>query len=196
MSTRRWYAAGLGAVVLLALGACTGDGDDPGKSPSSSSSSTTSGTPTGTPTSGPTTTATGDPASLPPEARKHTPEGAAAFVKYWVEQSNEAWTRPDATLLPPLSDPDCIACKSLQETAEELVAKHHRYESDPVSSIRTEPVPGAPSGKQFVRLQVRQNKVNIVDESGRTVSTDSAANVTRTVMTVWGSSGWVLFDAQ
>ena len=183
-------------MVLLATGACTGDGDDPGKSPSSSSSSTSS-TSTGAPTTGsPTTTATVSPADLPPEARKHTPEGAAAFVKYWVEQSNEAWTRPDATLLPPLSDPDCIACKSLQETAEELVAKHQRYESDPVSNIRTEPVPGAPTGKQFVRLHAQQNRVNVVDERGRVVSTDPSKNVVKTVMVQWGDQAWVLFGAE
>ena len=195
MSTRRWYAAGLGAVVLLALGACTGEGEDPGTSPSSSSSSTTSSTSTGTPTTGsPTTTATVTPADLPPEARKHTPEGAAAFVKYYLAQINEAWTTPKAGLLPPLSDEGCLSCQGFEKTAQELAAEGHRYKSTPSSFDSITPVPGAPAGKQYVRVLGTQHRVDIVDTQGQVVSTDSKKEISATVLTVWEGDRWLLFD--
>jgi hypothetical protein len=195
---RRWYAAGLGAVALLALGACSGDEGDPGTSPSSSSSSsTTSGTSTGAPTTGsPTTTATVDPADLPPEARKHTPEGAAAFVKYYIEQLNLAWTTPDSSLLPPLSDPECIACKNLNDTAVQLERDKQHYTRDPVTVTKVVPLSENGKGVQLVRLFMDQHKVDVVDSAGKIVLTDPKKKVARTVGTTWVGKSWQLFGMQ
>lgn len=91
------------AVLALAVSACTANGEEQAKTSSTASSSSSTSTASTPPSTGTTSgTATVDPASLPPEARKHTPEGAAAFVKYYFDQVNNAWTRPDAQLLPPL----------------------------------------------------------------------------------------------
>ena len=193
MSTRRWYAAGLGAVVLLALGACSADGDDPGKSPSSSSSSTSS-TSTGAPTTGsPTTTATVSPADLPPEARKHTPEGAAAFVKFFVEQTNIASRTADTSIIPPLTDEGCKSCAALQEQVQSLRSQQRHYKSDPATNIKTDAVPGGAKGQQLVRLRMAQTGAAIVDKSGAVVDTDPREDVARTVSVVWRGNSWVVY---
>jgi hypothetical protein len=197
VSARRWYAAVAAGALALGLGACTGGGDDPPTtSTSSSSSSSNSTTSTSTPSSS-ATTATGsptiDPAKLPPEAQKHTPEGAAAFAEYFIEQSNEAWVRPDTTLLPPLSEKGCLSCKSLQETAAELKSKGQRYESDPVTVTEVVPLEGAPGGRQRLRIQLVQHRVDILDRAGKVVSTDPSKKLARTMDLVWEDKSWLVY---
>src|SRR5450759_207227 len=87
------------SVALLAasmvLAACGG-----GAKPGPSSSRTTGSPPTPTapaPTVSvsSTTAPTIDP-NIPAAARAHTPAGAEAFVKYFFERLNAAWTAPHA----------------------------------------------------------------------------------------------------
>jgi hypothetical protein len=180
-------------VALLAVGACDGGGEDP-PAPSTSTSTSSS---VSSSTSSPSTTtapATVDPASLPPEARKHTPEGAAAFVKYYLQQVNEAWTKPVIGLLPPLSDKGCVTCKSFEDQAAALVTKKHRYATAPATYRSFTPYDGAPSGRQYVRVLGTQHKVNVVDASGETVSTDAEKPIAVSAMTVWQGGQWLLFD--
>ena len=194
----RPYAACLVAASLtvggVVLAGCSGDGDPPATSTSSSSTSSSSSTTT-TPSST-TTSATTSPVKLPPEATKHTEKGAEAFVEFFVEQSNDAWTKPDSTLLPPLSDPGCLSCQALQKTATNLVAKKQHYVSAPVSNIRTTAIGGAKPGQQMVRMFAKQNKVKVVDAAGELVRTDPAMDLARSVLLTWGSGGWRVFDAQ
>lgn len=69
-------------------------------------------TPTPKPTS--TTSSTADPdlkaPTLPAQARKNTPEGAAAFVGYWVRTFNYASATGDTRLLSASSASSCAAC--------------------------------------------------------------------------------------
>jgi hypothetical protein len=177
---------------VLAVGACSGGGDPPASSSttssSSSSSSTTSTTTSGAPT---TTTATVD---LPPEARKHTPAGAEAFVRFFVEQSNEAWTKPDDTLLPPLSDNGCLSCEALQKTSAKLVANKQRYRSDPMTIEEIGAIGGAPSGQQYVRVIGIQNRVEVIDSAGKVVLTDPKKGVALTASAVWKEDRWFMYD--
>lgn len=64
------------------------------------------------PTPSPTPTSTATPPPLPPQASEDTPEGAAAFVSYWVEVSNYAAATGDVDELSRISDPDCSGCQS------------------------------------------------------------------------------------
>jgi hypothetical protein len=198
MTVRRTrpYAALLGVVAVLAVGACNGDGDDPATpSTGASSSSATSGTTTSSPSTTATTTATAtiDPADLPPEAQKHTPEGAAAFVKYYFQQANESWTRPDASLLPPLSEGGCQSCANLIKTAQELVAQHQRYSMGPVTVTRATAFEGGAGDQQLVRASLRQRKVDVLDASGKVVSSDPAAKVSRTASLIWRNGQWLMY---
>ena len=191
----RPYAACLLAASLtvggVVLAGCSGDGDPPatGTSSSTSSSSTT------TTTSSPSTPST-PTVKIPAAAQKHTPEGAEAFVRFYIDQLNEAWTQPDSKRLPPLSDPDCIACKSLQETAVSLTQKKQKYASNPVTVTKTVPLDTSPKGIQLVRLFMDQHKVDVVDSSGKVVLTDQAKRLARTVGVTWRGDSWLLFDME
>lgn len=62
------------------------------------------------PTAEPVSTAT--PPPLPPQASEDGPEGAAAFVSYWVEVSNYAAATGDVDELSRISAPGCSGCQS------------------------------------------------------------------------------------
>ncbi|MFD1827550.1 DUF6318 family protein [Mumia zhuanghuii] len=87
------------AVALLSVTACTGEEPADGD-PTSAPPTTASASPSPTP-SAPT---------IPPEATKHSADGAAAFVKYWNEVFNYTVTTLDTRHLDALSAPDCDAC--------------------------------------------------------------------------------------
>jgi hypothetical protein len=134
-----------------------------------------------------------DPADLPPEARKHTPEGAAAFARHYWDQVNKAWTGPDTTLIPPLSEDGCLSCKAMQDVALELKQTGQRYERTPGEVTKVGPLDGAPDGRQRLRVQVRQFKTNVVDGSGVVVSTDQAQQFGRTMDLVWQGETWLVY---
>jgi hypothetical protein len=192
----RPYAACLVAASLtvggVVLSGCSGDGDPPATSTSTSSTSSSSSTTTTPSTT--TTSATTSPVKLPPEATKHTEKGAEAFVEFFVEQSNDAWTKPDATLLPPLSDPGCLSCQALQKTATNLVAKKQKYRSAPMTITKIGAVGGAPSGQQYVRVLGTQNRVEVVDSEGTVVLMDPKQSVALTASAVWREGRWLIYD--
>lgn len=81
-------------VAAVALGACSGDPQPREPDPSVT----------------PTSTAT--PPPMPEQATEDSPEGAAAFVDYWVDVSNYAAATGDVTELSRISSPDCSGCQS------------------------------------------------------------------------------------
>ena len=133
------------------------------------------------------------PADLPPEARKHPPEGAAAFVKYYFDQVNEAWTKPDAEILPPLGEEGCKSCAGLQETAQSLVAKSRKYASPPITVTKVQPLAGAPAGQQYVRVFIDQHAVDVVDAAGKVVTKDKAGRGARTAAVLWMGETWRVY---
>jgi len=48
---------------------------------------------------------------MPAQAAEDSPEGAAAFVTYWVQVSNYAAATGDVTELTRISSPDCTGCQ-------------------------------------------------------------------------------------
>jgi hypothetical protein len=131
---------------------------------------------------------------VPPAARAHTDAGAEAFVRFYVDQLNLAWTGPRTGLLPPLSDPGCKSCAAFERTARGLVSAGHRYSTTPVSVTSVNAYGGARPGRQLLRLRGHQNKVTIVDGAGATVAVDSDKDVKVDVLLKWGEKSWVVVD--
>ena len=110
-----------------------------------------------------------------------------------MEQVAEAWTKPDDSLIPALSEPGCLSCRDLQETAQELVQKKRRYASNPVA-IKSVTAVGDVAGQTQVRLLMTQLKVDVVDASGAVVMTDPRQELARTTAVVWRGDRWLLYD--
>jgi hypothetical protein len=87
------------AVLVLLLAACESRSEDPTPNEPTSASPTT-----------PTPTATLP--TMPAQASEDSPEGAAAFVKHYVDVFNYAAATGDVDELSRLSSPDCDGCRS------------------------------------------------------------------------------------
>ena len=190
-SLRAYAACGLG--VALALAGCTGEGDDPPVSGSTTSrgsttSSATSGSTSSTTSSSPTT-ATVD---IPAAARAHTPKGAEAFVKFFMDEVSTAWTKPEAGRIAPLGEASCLSCKSFEDTAKGLVARSQRYASRPSTTLSADAIDGGP--RQVVHLLLQQHEVNVVDSAGKTVLTDKSKRFAVNAELTWREGRWWLFD--
>jgi hypothetical protein len=86
---------GIVLAVLLTLGACSSDPE-----PKEPKRTATSATPTAT------------PPTMPAQAKEDTPEGAAAFVKHYIDVFNYASNTGDVEELSRLSSPACKGCQS------------------------------------------------------------------------------------
>ena len=201
MSSKHGYAAALSLLVACGLGAlagCTGGAADPpatGNGTAATGATTRPSPSSSPPTTTASTSATAATVQIPEVARAHTEAGAEAFVKFYVEQVNLAWTRPQAGLLPPLSDSGCLSCKAFEREAAELVAKHHRYARDPAVYTKVTAFGGVTKeGRRRVRIIGVQERVDIVDSAGNVVSTDPRKPIAVTAMTMWQGDRWLLWD--
>jgi hypothetical protein len=171
------------ACAALVVSGCSG-GDDPAPSKSVSASSSPS-------SASPTTAAASE---VPAAARAHTPEGAEAFVRYFYDEINRAWTSPEAGIVLQLGVSECQSCKAFDDTAAELVAKKHRYATRPVTVESARATNEGPTGQQYVAAKLHQHRVNIVDMAGTVISTDDDEIFDSTVALVWKGGEWKVFD--
>jgi hypothetical protein len=180
----------VGASVVcaaLVLAGCDST-DDPTSAPTPTATNPTTSTTSASPTTsaGPSPSQT---SSIPAAARKHTPAGAEAFVKFFVNQSALAWTKPDSSLIRSISMDSCKSCASLARTAEELEADGQRYEHPPIRLESAEALSGK-SDRVTVAANIRQIRVNVITDKGDVIRTDEAAQLQRTFLVVWGEGEW------
>ncbi len=101
---------GAGLLALVVVTGCDASGDPEG----TASPSVSSASPSASPSPSPTPSASPSGPEVPAAAREHTDAGAEAFVKFFFEQFNEAWTEPQSGLIEGLSDPECKFCRKLR----------------------------------------------------------------------------------
>jgi len=167
-SSTAFLAVPLAALLLTGCGGAT----KPGTSSPTTSSSVTTAAPTTTSAS-PKATATraADP-NIPAAARAHTPAGAEAFVKYFFERLNVAWTVPRAGILSPLCQPSSKACAAYEKTAIRLVKQGHRYDGNPITISFIGVLGATTPDKYDVLVNLIQERRSEVDAAGKTIITD------------------------
>jgi hypothetical protein len=166
------FSAALLAVPLAASMLLTGCGDD-SKPDAPSSSTSTAPTTTSTPSVSPTATvSTKTDPNIPAAARAHTPAGAEAFVKYFIERWNVAWTVPRAGILSPLCQPTSKACAAYEKTAARLSKDGHRYNGNPVSIKYIGTLNATNPKKYDVLANLVQERRSEIDKAGKIVLTD------------------------
>lgn len=125
-----------------------------GTTAGSATPTTAPATPTTTPAtpSSPATTTAAAPA-IPAAARAHTPEGAEAFTRYFIDQVNVAWTTPRTGLISALSLPTCKSCAGLEDGARDLLDQESRY-TTPVVALEDVLATSDPKGQTVVKATV------------------------------------------
>lgn len=190
--TTMTYAVAAALAATLALAGCNGGEKDPTATPTSSTSSTTSASPStsATPTATPSASVS---VSIPADARANTAAGAMAFVRFWFEQANVAYTKPDPKLIPALSTSSCKSCTNLAEEPVEFAAKGYHMSpapSLPLTNVKS--LGGAAEGKHRVSFTISQRAAQIVDASGKVIESQEANSVDRIALVSWEGNRWLM----
>jgi hypothetical protein len=127
---------------------------------------------------------------IPAAARVKSEKGAEAFVRYFFDQVNLAWTTPRAGLIASLSSTSCEFCKTTEAAAKGLAEANQRYASDPVTVRSVDALTGAPEGQLYLFVDMVQNRANIVDKAGKVVSTDIRKSIPSNVAVGWAGDAW------
>lgn len=194
--TRRSMGMPLALVALagaLALGACESRDEGP---PASGMPSATrsSASPSASVTASPSPSAS---STVPAAAREKSEKGAEAFVRFFFDELNRAWTTPAIGVVSALSDGGCQFCTKSEADARSLVDRGQRYSSKPVEVIRATAMTGAaPEGQIFLRTELRQNRSDVVDASGSVISTDAQKLVTLVSGVIWANGAWRMYEVE
>ena len=185
-------AAAVALGAALVLGGCQAEGTPPTASPTSSPSvSSASSSAPGSPSPSPT-----ESSAVPAAAREKSEKGAEAFVRYFFDQVNRAWTTPEAGLIARLSVDDCEFCTKTEQTAAFLTKEGQRYETAPVTVSTYAAFAGAPKDQHYFSLELTQNRSRILDESGAAVATDPKKDTRFNVAVKWTPDGWRMLGVE
>ena len=189
--TRLGVAGAVAALSVGILGACTGEAADPTTSTPTSSASSSSASPTS-----PATSASPSPTSayvpvkpkFPAAAKKQTDAGAVAFVEYYWEAVDFAWSKPDSEILDGLSTTACESCSQLIESAKQSV-KAKQTATGPILDVSGISIVSKPIGLIHLICDVRQYDVSYVNPTGEVVYEQEAKTLSRALEVVW-RDGW------
>lgn len=178
-------------VASLLLAGC-GGADKPGaSSPSTANSAPRTTAAPSTTASSPTATASPktDP-NIPAAARAHTIAGAEAFVRYFFERLNIAWTRPRAGILSPLCQTTAIACTQFERDANRLAQERHHYNGNPVTITFIGVLDATDANKFEVLANVVQERRSEVDAAGKIYVTDKRKNLRFHLVLLYTGRNW------
>lgn len=193
--SRRGVAVALVGVVAVVgvLAGCQSEATPPASPTPSVSATTASPSPSASSPS-PSASASVD---IPAAARVKSDKGAEAFVRYFFDQVNLAWTKPQAGLVGALADSGCQFCLKTETDAKGLVSAGERYKSQPISIRSAAVLPGAaPSGQSFVRTNATQNRVDVLNASNAVVRSDNKKELQLMTGLIWKGGRWFVYEVE
>lgn len=193
-SRHRW-AVLTSLAVALALPGCAGGQESvpggsatiPGSGPIAAADTTTAA-----PTPITTAMATDVVAAIPPAARYRTADGAEAFVRYFLQVTNDVSVNPRVGLLPQLSTPSCKTCRGWERQTASLIAGRKRYRGASLSVDAVAGLDGRPEtdSTYSVAAIVREGESPIVDQRGAEVARAPRRRSTLEFELIWRTGRW------
>ncbi|ADU47786.1 hypothetical protein Intca_1268 [Intrasporangium calvum DSM 43043] len=185
------YAAGLALAVTLtgcAAESAAPEPTTPVPTVSAPSSSVATSAPAA-PAASPTSAAPDFPDGLPAAAKKHTKDGAKAFVRHFVDVVNASWRKPNPEAIRSLCQRESESCSGYASLAERLLNGKGRYESDPIDVGLLVTLADS-DGISRIHATVKVLGARVVNDSGDTVREDRKETVKNIFSLVWGTKGW------
>lgn len=105
-------------------------------------------------------------ARIPKAARAHTPAGAEAFARFYLDQVNKAWMAPDPDLIRPYALETCKTCANYVATAEWLGTKHLSYSSVPSALGPSGVLPESDQHTILIQVVQQQLPVTLLRQDG------------------------------
>lgn len=128
--------------------------------------------------------------SKPPPAHVRSPEGAVAFIGFYVEQLNRAWSKPDPSVLQGLATASCKSCANFAATASRLQAKRQRYEGAAVSLGPSVVLPESTTTVVSVQAALIQEARRVLGADGSSMRSVSRKPSLTTIQVRWSPEGW------
>jgi hypothetical protein len=132
------------------------------------------------------------PLPLPPEAAAETPQGAAAFTRYYFDALNAAFATGDATQVKILSHPECDACNELISAIREEPAAGERISGGDYRVLFAESPPVA-SGDVVVEVRYALTEARVTRPDGSLIRTTAAnPGINAQVRLIRQGTGWIV----
>ncbi|WP_298802790.1 DUF6318 family protein [uncultured Pseudokineococcus sp.] len=186
------------AAALLALAGCSDP--EPGSplptgAPAETSTSTAAPSPTATatPTDDAPTPEPGPAPTLPPEATTDDAAGAEAFVRYWFDTLEQAYTTLDTATLASHSTPDCEVCNAYIDEVEQLRALDRTVKGS--QFVLTEVVAPAPdgTGATLVSTTLTVRPGRVLGPDGEVLETVEGETTSLGAILVREEDTWLMF---
>jgi hypothetical protein len=135
-------------------------------------------------------------ARVPKAARAHSPEGAEAFARFYLEQVNEAWMKPDPELIRPYALESCKTCANYVATAEWLLSREFHYDGRPMRLGEPIVAPESESDHYFIELIANQENRNIISHDGKVEEVVAYRAAGAQVELGWHGTSWVVREVR
>ncbi|PRY56115.1 hypothetical protein BCF74_12065 [Knoellia remsis] len=189
--------AGLVLTAVVGVAGCTTD--EP-TATGSGSSRTTAASPSGAASASPSLTSSptesagsATPDGLPSTVLDDTPAGAAAFVAFWFERANLAFTTGTPDAIAELSASSCAGCAALVANSSELARRKWTVQPSPYQPL-TEVAASGPDGegRVTVTFTLRENDTKVMNDFREVVETRPGQSTRRTAVVGRAGSSWIL----
>jgi Family of unknown function (DUF6318) len=184
------------AGLLMVTGVLSGC-DSAAKTPGASSPSPSVASPTPSPSPSAPSPSASPTSPIPAAARVKSDKGAEAFVRYFFDKVNQAWTTPQTGLVPALSDSGCQFCLKTESDAKALVTAGQKYRTEPISLKTVAALTGAaPKGQTIVRTDATQNQSDVLSADNAVVRSDSKKDLQLITGLIWKGGRWLVYEVE
>ncbi len=126
---------------------------------------------------------------MPVAATAHTPEGAVAFAKFFIQTIDWGYATTSSAYMKHYFQTGCTQCKNVQTFLDSARKAHEHYVGSRVTIKGASPAAG--STDNVVELRVDLTSWELVDTANNFKSADVAYNDFReTVRLSWTHTGW------
>ena len=129
---------------------------------------------------------------VPRAARAHSPQGAEAFARFYLEQVNKAWMVPDPEQIRPYALASCKTCANYVATAEWLVSSDAAYDGAPAALGASVVLPESGADRVLVRVLETQESRRIVDGDGAVADSVPRSTGELEVELLWRQRSWLV----
>ncbi|QGN58321.1 DUF6318 family protein [Nostocoides sp. HKS02] len=183
-------------VAVMGSGACSEQPPaNQGPQPTTTATTTTATTASSPPATPISATTTAAPVTLPPEATKHTTEGAQAFAAWFIKEADLALVTADASRLTTLTESQCKGCKVFVGWADGLHGEGRHHERPSLSIHRQIVRPESSPDRYVADLLIDEQAVSVLDSLGRVVGSEPSQKVTLRTTVSWHGSCWLVTEA-
>ena len=130
--------------------------------------------------------------ALPSEAAAETPQGAAAFARYYFDLVDEGFRTGDAAGVRRVSHPECDGCNNLIAAIEQEPAAGERIEGGEFSILFAEAAP-LQGEDAIVDFRYAVSELRVLDSDGTVLrSTPAEPEIDGQLRLVRSADGWIV----